>query len=92
MNKIFNAYDIHTDLRDFIWSCEKQVELNGVCITKYAGLLIADFGTSVITTNYKISTAAIALHVFTLGPGKIFFRYMRQEADIDRIIQYGVDE
>jgi hypothetical protein len=37
-------------------------------------------------------TDLIALYMFSRWSQENFFRYMRQEYDIDRIIQYGVDE
>jgi vacuolar-type H+-ATPase subunit I/STV1 len=72
--------------------CEKQVELNGVALREVRRLTDTGHQTSVITTNYKMSTALIALYMFSRWAQENFFRYMRQEYDIDRIIQYGVDE
>ncbi len=88
----FNAYDIHTDVETTMELCEKQVELNGVALREIRRLTDSGHQTSVITTNYKISTALIALYMFSRWAQENFFRYMRQEYDIDRIIQYGVDE
>ena len=72
--------------------CEKQVELNGVALREVRRLTDTGHQTSVITTNYKMSTALIALYMFSRWAQENFFRYMRQEYDIDRIIQYGVNE
>jgi hypothetical protein len=88
----FNAYDIHTDVETTMELCEKQVELNGVALREIRRLTDTGHQTSVITTNYKMSTALIALYMFSRWAQENFFRYMRQEYDIDRIIQYGVDE
>jgi len=71
---------------------EKQVELNGVELREVRRLTDSGHQTSVITTNYKIPTALIAFYMFSRWTQEIFFRYMRQEYDIDRIMQYGVDE
>ena len=64
--------------------CEKQVELNGVELREVRRLTDTGHQTSVITTNYKMSTALIALYMFSRWAQENFFRYMRQEYDIDR--------
>ena len=88
----FTVYDIDTDLETTMKLCEKQVELNGVTLREVRRLTDTGHQTSVITTNYKMSTALIALYMFSRWSQENFFRYMRQEYDIDRIIQYGVEE
>ena len=88
----FSVYDIDTDLETTMKLCEKQVELNGVALREVRRLTDTGHQTSVITTNYKMSTVLIALYMFSRWTQENFFRYMRQEYDIDRIIQYGVDE
>ncbi len=88
----FTVYDIDTDLETTMELCEKQVALNGVALREVRRLTATGHQTSVITTNYKMSTALIALYMFSRWSQENFFRYMRQEYDIDRIIQYGVDE
>ena len=88
----FTVYDIDTDVETTMELSEKQVELNGVALREVRRLTESGHQTSVITTNYKIPTALIALYMFSRWSQENFFRYMRQEYDIDRIIQYGVDE
>lgn len=88
----FTVYDIDTDLETTMELCEKQVALNGVALREVRRLTDTGHQTSVITTNYKMSTALIALYMFSRWSQENFFRYMRHEYDIDRIIQYGVDE
>ena len=88
----FTVHDIDTDLETTMELCEKQVVLNGVALREVRRLTATGHQTSVITTNYKMSTALIALYMFSRWSQENFFRYMRQEYDIDRIIQYGVDE
>lgn len=88
----FNVHYIHTDVKSTMVLCEKQVELNGVELREVRRLTDTGHQTSVITTNYKMSTALIALYMFSRWAQENFFRYMRQEYDIDRIIQYGVNE
>jgi hypothetical protein len=88
----FSDYKVGTDVETDMKLCEKQVELNGVELREVRRLTDTGHQTSVITTNYKISTALIAFYMFSRWSQENFFRYMRQEYDIDRIIQYGVDE
>lgn len=48
--------------------------------------------TSIITTNKILSLVLIAINMFARWTQENFFRYMRQEYDLDRITQYGVDK
>lgn len=90
--KDFSVYDVDTEVETTMYLCEKEVELNGVKMREIRKLTDSGHQTSVVTTNYKISTVLIALYMFSRWAQENFFRYMRQEYDIDRIIQYGVDE
>ncbi len=90
--KDFSDYKVGTDVETEMKLCEKQVELNGVELREVRRLTDTGHQTSVITTNYKMPTDLIALYMFSRWSQENFFRYMRQEYDIDRIIQYGVDE
>jgi hypothetical protein len=88
----FSEYKVGTDVKSDMKLCEKQVELNGVELREIRRLTDSGHQTSVITTNYKISMALIAFYMFSRWTQENFFRYMRQEYDIDRIMQYGVEE
>ena len=90
--KDFSSYDIDTEVGTTMELCEKQVELNGVELREVRRLTDTGHQTSVITTNHKMPTDLIASYMFSRWSQENFFRYMRQEYDIDRIIQYGVDE
>ena len=48
--------------------------------------------TSIVTTNKMLSTAMIAACMFSRWAQENFFRYMRQEYALDKIMQYAVDE
>jgi hypothetical protein len=48
--------------------------------------------TSIVTTNKMLSTAMIAAYMFSRWAQENFFRYMRQEYALDKIMQYAVDE
>lgn len=88
----FSEYKVGTDVKSDMKLCEKQVELNGVELREIRRLTDSGHQTSVLTTNYKISMALIAFYMFSRWTQENFFRYMRQEYDIDRIMQYGVEE
>jgi len=88
----FSAYDIESEVETTMDLCEKEIELNGVKMREVRKLTDSGHQTSVITTNYKIPTVLIALYMFSRWTQENFFRYMRQEYDIDRIVQYGVDK
>jgi hypothetical protein len=48
--------------------------------------------TSIVTTNKILSTNDIASHMFARWAQENFYRYMRQEYALDKIIQYSTDE
>jgi hypothetical protein len=48
--------------------------------------------TSIVTTNKILTIIMIASHMFARWVQENFFRYMRQEYDLDKILQYTVDE
>jgi hypothetical protein len=47
---------------------------------------------AVITTNKKMSITTIAIYRFARWCQENYFRYMRQEYDLDRIYQYAVEQ
>ena len=89
----FKEYKVDTQMGEVVMNlCEKQVELNGVTMREIRKLNDNGHQTSVITTNYQLATDKIAMYMFARWSQENFFRYMRLEYDIDRVIQYGVDE
>jgi len=71
---------------------EKHFEINGVKMREIRKLTSSGHQTSVITTNSVLSTILIAIYMFARWTQENFFRYMRQEYAIDKIMEYGVDE
>lgn len=71
---------------------EKQVEINGVSIREIRKLNPDGHQTSVVSTNRILSTNQVALYMFARWSQENFFRFMRQEYNLDSIIQYGVDQ
>jgi len=72
--------------------CEKQIKLDGVEMREIRELNEDGHQTSVITTNKKLSFIKIAIYMFARWCQENYFRYMRQEYDLDRIYQYAVQQ
>ena len=90
--KDFKSFDIDTVAKTKMLLCEKEIEIDGVKMREVRKLNDGGHQTSVITTNGKLTTLVIALYMFARWSQENFFKYMRQEYDIDRIVQYGVDQ
>jgi hypothetical protein len=89
----FEEMQVETELgKTDMLLCERRVELNGVKMREVRKLSDEGHQSSVITTNQKLSTQLIAFYMFSRWAQENYFRYMRQEYDLDRIIQYGIDE
>lgn len=70
---------------------EKLVELNGVSMREIRRLS-GKHQTSVITTNKKLSILMVALYMFSRWTQENFFKYLRQDYDFDRLLQYAVEQ
>jgi hypothetical protein len=70
---------------------EKPVELNGV-LMREVRRLSGEHQTSVITTNKKLSILMVALYMFSRWTQENFFKYLRQDYDFDRLLQYAVEQ
>ncbi len=70
---------------------EKPVTLNKVDMREVRRLS-GRHQTSVITTNKKLSLAMVAFYMFSRWTQENFFKYMRQDYDFDRILQYAVEQ
>lgn len=89
----FVDYEIETELGTTTMPLqEKEIEIDGVPMREIRKLSSDGHQTSVITTNRKLSIILVALYMFARWAQENFFKYMRQEYDLDRIIQYGIDE
>jgi hypothetical protein len=67
--------------------CHEQCKLREVRKLSANGHQIA-----IVTTNKIISTTKVASYMFARWAQENFFRYMRQEYALDKIIQYSTDE
>jgi len=71
--------------------CEKQVELNNVPLREIRRLS-GNHQTSIITTNKKLTVQMVALYMFSRWTQENFFKYLRQDYDFDRLLQYEVEQ
>lgn len=89
----FTRHRVSSDKGDMeMMLSEKQVEINGVSIREIRKLNPDGHQTSVVSTNRILSTNQVALYMFARWSQENFFRFMRQEYNLDSIIQYGVDQ
>lgn len=88
----FNPFQLETEVKTSMYLCEKEIEIDGVKMREIRKLNESGHQTSIVTTNYKLPILLIAFYMFARWTQENFFKYMRQEYDIDRIIQYGVDQ
>jgi hypothetical protein len=65
---------------------------NQYCLREVRRLCPDGHQTSIVTTHQVLIIEVIASHMFARWSQEIFFRYMRQEYALDKIIQYSVDE
>ena len=70
---------------------EKSVEIDNVPMREIRRLSDGH-QTSVITTNKKLSIIMVAIHMFSRWTQENFFKYMRQDYDFDRLLQYAVEQ
>lgn len=90
----FTDYEVQTDgsTPTTMALHEKQVEIDGVSLREIRKKNSDNHQTSVLTTNWKLSLDLVARYMFARWSQENFFRYMRQEYDLDKIMQYGVDQ
>lgn len=71
---------------------EKSVELEGMLMREVRKKCEGGHQTSIISTNKKLSLTLLALYMFSRWSQENFFKYMRQDYDLDRISQYTVEQ
>ena len=71
---------------------EKEVRIKDIPIREMRKLSEDGHQTSVITTNKKLGIMLIALYMFARWSQENYFRYMRQDYDFDRMLQYTVEQ
>ena len=71
---------------------EKQVEINDVPLREIRKKSDNGHQTSIITTNKKLGVLTLAAAMFARWTQENFFKYLRQEYDLDRITYYVVNK
>lgn len=69
---------------------EREIELDGMKIREVRKKGEHYHQTSILTTNRKLSIPWIAIYMFARWCQENFFKYLRQEYDIDRLMYYIV--
>ena len=72
--------------------CEKIIELDNVKLREVRKKSKNSHQTSILTTNKKITTTIIAIKMFSRWTQENYFKYMRSDYDLDRIVHYLVNE
>ena len=90
---LFEEYSVDTTLGETKMKLHEQSFSQSHCSMREIRKLCEEgHQTSIVTTNKILPIAIIAAHMFARWAQENFFRYMRQEYALDKIIQYSVDE
>jgi hypothetical protein len=71
---------------------EREVELDGVLFREIRKKNESGHQTSIITTNYHLTTEEVAGKMFGRWSQENFFKYLIADYDFDKMITYGVEE
>jgi hypothetical protein len=71
---------------------EREIELEGMKIREVRKKSEGSHQTSILTTNQKLTITWIAIYMFSRWCQENFFKYLRQEYDIDRMMYYLVKQ
>jgi hypothetical protein len=89
----FHQYPIPMDGNEVKMElAEREIELEGMRIREVRKKSAGTHQTSILTTNRKLSLTWIAIYMFARWCQENFFKYLRQEYDIDRMMYYIVKQ
>ena len=89
----FHQYTIVVDDNEVKMElAEREIELEGMKIREVRKKSEDSHQTSILTTNRKLSITWIAIYMFSRWCQENFFKYLRQEYDIDRMMYYLVKQ
>lgn len=89
----FNQYTIPIDDNDVKMElAEREIELEGMKMREVRKKSEGSHQTSILTTNRKLNITWIAIYMFARWCQENFFKYLRQEYDIDRMMYYLVKQ
>lgn len=87
---LFSEQEIETDLGSANMKlAEQETSLNGCTMREVRKISDEKHQTSIVTTNKILPLTLIAAYMFGRWVQENFFRYMRQEYSLDKIIQYN---
>jgi len=93
---LFEEYTVSTTFGAETMKLHEQNFYSGkndkYCLREIRRLCTDGHQTSIVSTNQILIIEEIASYMFARWSQEIFFRYMRQEYALDKIIQYSVDE
>jgi hypothetical protein len=89
----FHLYTIPIDGNEVTMElAEREIELEGMKIREVRKKAEHSHQTSILTTNRKLSITWIAIYMFARWCQENFFKYLRQEYDLDRMMYYLVKQ
>ena len=89
----FNEYTIPVEGNEVKMElAEREIELEGMKIREVRKKSEDSHQTSILTTNRKLNITWIAVYMFARWCQENFFKYLRQEYDIDRMMYYIVKQ
>jgi pyruvate-formate lyase-activating enzyme len=92
-DNLFTDYEVITTLGETTMQLHEQEFCHEKCTMREVRKLSKDgHQTSIVTTNKVLLIVMIASYMFARWIQENFFRYMRQEYALDKIIQYSTDE
>lgn len=71
--------------------CEKQVQLGTHSFREIRKLTTNDHQTSIITTHPTLEQAKVAEQMFSRWSQENFFKYLIEEFDFDKMVNYGIE-
>lgn len=72
--------------------CEQGISLAGMWMREIRKLGESGHQTSIITTNMELTREYIAGRMFSRWSQENYFKYMHSDFEIDKIIQYGIEQ
>jgi hypothetical protein len=79
------------DTKVIMQICEKQVQLAGNSFREIRKLSVNDHQTSIITTHPTLEQSIVAAQMFSRWSQENFFKYLIEEFDFDKMINYGIE-
>lgn len=68
------------------------LQTNGLWVREVRRLTDSGHQTAIISTAYRLELGALAMGIFARWSQENFFKYMRQNYNLDRLVEYTVEE